>query len=319
MDWILVVSGLLLLIAGGEALVRGASGLALLAKLTPAVIGLTIVAAGTSTPELVVSIDSALRGNSEIALGNVVGSNIFNIAAILGIAALVRPLRVMGSTVKMEWPVMLLASLQLFLLARDGQVDRVEGAFLVTALVVITTYAVWVARHASTPDEAEGYTELVTASSGARGAKAVAVHVLAIGVGVGLLALGSSLLVDGAVGIATRLGVSTTVIGLTIVAAGTSTPELVTSVVASLRGRDDIAIANVVGSNIFNIFGILGLTTVIHPLAVPEAILARDLWWMLGATVLLFPLMWTGLRIRRLEGALLVAGFIAYLALLIRG
>ena len=319
MDWILVISGLLLFIAGGEALVRGASGLALLAKLTPAVIGLTIVAAGTSTPELVVSIDAALRGNSEIALGNVVGSNIFNIAAILGIAALVRPLRVMGSTVKMEWPVMLLASLQLFLLARDGQVDRVEGAFLVTALIVFTTYVVWVARHASTPDEAEGYTELVTASAGTGGAKAIAVHLLAIGGGVGLLALGSNLLVDGAVGIATRLGVSTTVIGLTIVAAGTSTPELVTSVVASLRGRDDIAIANVVGSNIFNIFGILGLTTVIHPLAVPEAILARDLWWMLGTTVLLFPLMWTGLRIRRLEGALLFSGFIAYLAVLIRG
>ncbi len=318
MDWLLVVLGFGLLIAGGEALVRGASGLALAAKISPAVVGLTIVAAGTSMPELVVSIQSAVNGNVGIAIGNVVGSNIFNIGAILALAALVSPLRVMGNTVRLEWPVMMLAAIQFFLLARDGLIDRVEGGFLLTAMVAFTAYAVWVGRNASTPAEVEGFEEMVTASFGANGGRALAYNLLAILLGVGLLAGGSTLLVEGAVGIATALGVSDTVIGLTIVAAGTSTPELVTSLVASKRGRDDIAIANVVGSNIFNVLGIVGATALLHPLDVPAVIIARDVWWMLGASALLLPLMWTGMRVSRLEGALLLGGFATYLALLVR-
>lgn len=317
MDWMLVILGLVFLVAGGEALVRGASGLALAAKFSPAVIGLTIVAAGTSMPELVVSIQSAVNGNVGIAIGNVVGSNIFNIGAILGLAALVSPLRVMGNTVRMEWPVMMLAALQLFLLARDGVVDRVEGGFLIAAMIAFTAYAVWLGRNVSGSAEAEGFEEMVTASFGASGGKALTYNVLAIVVGVGLLAGGSTLLVQGAVGIATALGVSETVIGLTIVAAGTSTPELVTSLVASKRGRDDIAIANVVGSNIFNVLGILSITALVHPLDVPDVIMSRDVWWMLGASALLFPLMWTDKRVDRLEGAVLLTGFLTYLVLLI--
>ena len=319
MDWMFVILGLVLLVAGGEGLVRGASGIALAARLSPAVVGLTIVAAGTSMPELVVSIQSAVKGNVGIAIGNVVGSNIFNIGAILGLAAVVSPLRVMGNTVRMEWPVMMLAALQLFLLARDGVVDRVEGGFLLAAMVAFTAYAVWLGRNASTAAEAEGFDEMVTASFGASGGKALTYNLLAIVVGVGLLAGGSTLLVQGAVGIASALGVSETVIGLTIVAAGTSTPELVTSLVASKRGRDDIAIANVVGSNIFNVLGILGVTALVRPLDVPEVIMSRDVWWMLGASALLLPLMWTGMRVNRLEGGALLAGFLTYLALLIHG
>ena len=317
MDWLSVVLGLALLVAGGEGLVRGASGVALAAKLSPAVIGLTIVAAGTSMPELVVAVQSALGGNVGIAFGNVVGSNIFNIGAILGLAALVRPLRVMGNTVRLEWPIMMLAALQLYLLARDGIVDRVEGAFLLAAMVTFVAYAVWLGRHSSTPAETEGFEEMVTASLGATGARALTFYLLAIAGGVALLAGGSTLLVRGAVGIASALGVSETVIGLTIVAAGTSTPELVTSLVASRRGRDDIAIANVVGSNIFNVLGILSITSLIQPLNVPDAILTRDIWWMLAASVLLFPLMRSGMRVNRLEGAALLGGFVTYIALLI--
>lgn len=317
MDWLFLILGLGLLVAGGEGLVRGASGLALAARITPAVVGLTIVAAGTSAPEMVVSIQSALNGSAGIAVGNVVGSNIFNIGAILGLAACVSPLRVMGNTVRMEWPVMMLAALQLFLLARDGVIDRVEGGFLLAAMVAFVAYAVWLGRNASTPDESDGFDEMVTASFGASGARALIYNILAVAVGVGLLAAGSTLLVKGAVGIAAGLGVSETVIGLTIVAAGTSTPELVTSLVASKRGRDDIAIANVVGSNIFNILGILSVTALVRPLAVPEVILSRDLWWMLGASVVLLPLMWSGMRINRVEGGLLLAGFTTYLALLV--
>lgn len=318
-DSAFVIAGLALLVVGGEALVRGASGLALGAKVTPAVVGLTVVAAGTSMPELVVSIQSALSGNVGISVGNVVGSNIFNVGAILGLSALVRPLRVTGNTVKMEWPVMMLASLQLFLLARDGWFDRVEGLFLLAALIAFTSYAVWLGRNSSTQAENEAYGEMVTASFGTTGGRALALNALATAVGAGVLAAGSSLLVRGAVGVASGLGISETVIGLTIVAAGTSTPELVTSLVASKRGRDDIAVANAIGSNIFNILGILSITALVTPVSVPDVIVERDVWWMMGAAAVLFPLMWTGRVVSRLEGALLVGGMLAYFATLLRG
>jgi cation:H+ antiporter len=317
LDWIFVVLGLGLLVAGGEALVRGASGIALAARVSPAVIGLTIVAAGTSMPELVVSVQSALADSAGLALGNVVGSNIFNIGAILGLAALVRPMRVTGNSVRLEWPVMMLASLQLLLLARDGTIDRVEGAVLLAAMVAFTAYAVWLGRHSSTPAEVAAFAESLPVAPAGRSGRGVARDIGMVAVGVGLLAGGSSLLVNGAVGIASALGVSETVIGLTIVAGGTSTPELVTSLVAARRGKDDIAVANVVGSNIFNILGILGVTGLITPLAVPDVILSRDVWWMLGAALMLFPLMRSGMRVTRFEGVLLLGGFGAYMVLLL--
>lgn len=316
LDWGLLALGLLMLIAGGEGLVRGASGIALSARLSPAVIGLTIVAAGTSTPELVVSVQSALSGSSGIALGNVVGSNIFNIGAIIGIAALVSPLRVVGNTVRMEWPIMMMAALCIPLFARDGHIDRAEGAFLFVSMIAFTAFAVWLGRRAA-PSEEEGYAEVVTAAFGSTGARAVFYNVFALLVGVGLLAAGSTLLVRGAVSIASGLGVSETVIGLTIVAAGTSTPELVTSLVAAARGRDDIAIANVVGSNIFNVLAILGATALVTPLEVPDAIMQRDVWWMLGFSAVLLPLMKSGLRVTRWEGAVLFALFLVYMGVLL--
>ncbi len=317
MEWILIAVGLAGLVAGGEALVRGASGLALLAKITPAVVGLTIVAAGTSTPELVVSIQSATRGNVGISIGNVVGSNIFNIGMILGVTAILIPLRIQGSTLRLEWPVMLLAALQLHLLSRDGILDRVEGSFLLAALIAFVAYVVWIGRTVEgdgSPEEGD----LATASFGRHGIAAVGLNVFAILLGIGLLALGSTLLVRGAVAIATGLGVSDVVVGLTIVAAGTSTPELVTSLVAARRGQADIAIGNVVGSNIFNVLGIAGATAVMVPLSIPDAILARDIWWMVAASVIIFPMMHSGRRINRVEGLALVGGFLVYVSVLIR-
>jgi cation:H+ antiporter len=315
-DWLLILGGLALLGGGGEALVRGASGIALLARVTPAVVGLTIVAAGTSMPELVVSVQAALAQSPGLAVGNVVGSNIFNIGAILGLAALVRPLRIQTDTVRLEWPVMMLAAFQLHLLARDGVVDRLEGGFLLSAMVAFTAYAVWLGRKHSSPVTAG--TEVVTASFGRTGSVALALNVAAAVLGAGLLAAGATLLVRGAVAIASGLGVSDTVIGLTIVGAGTGTPELVTSLVASFRGKDEIAVANVVGSNIFNVLGIIGATALITPLPVPAEIIARDAWWMLGASALLFPLARSGMRVNRLEGAALLAGYIVYLVVLVR-
>ncbi|MFZ9887922.1 MAG: sodium:calcium antiporter, partial [Myxococcota bacterium] len=217
-DWLLVFLGLGLLVGGGEVLVRGASGIALLARVTPAVIGLTIVAAGTSMPELVVSTQAALEGSPGLAAGNVVGSNIFNIGAILGLTALVRPLRIQGNTVRLEWPVMMLAAFQLHLLSRDGSVDRLEGGFLLGGIVAFTAYAVWVGRKATSDVEQAEFAEVATASFGRVGRAAVLFNVAAVAVGVALLAGGSTALVRGAVGIASGFGVSDAVIGLTIVA-----------------------------------------------------------------------------------------------------
>lgn len=318
LDVLLVLLGLVLLVGGGEALVRGASGVALLARVTPAVVGLTIVAAGTSMPEFVVSTQAALEGSPGLAMGNVVGSNIFNIGMILGLAAMVRPLRIQGNTVRLEWPVMMVASCQLYVLARDGAVDRLEGGFLLVALVAFVAYVVRIGRSAVSPIEQEEFAGLATASGGRTGGTALLFNIAAIAAGVALLAGGSTALVRGAVAIASSLGVTDTVIGLTIVAAGTSAPELVTSLMASRCGRDDIAICNVVGSNIFNVLGILGATALIHPLSVPPEIIARDAWWMLGASLLLFPLMRTGMRVTRLEGGVLFAGFVTYLVLLVQ-
>lgn len=320
MDWLLIVVGLVLLVAGGEALVRGASGVALLARVTPAVVGLTIVAAGTSMPEMVVSVQSAIEESPGLAIGNVVGSNLFNIGLILGLTALLVPLRILGNSVKLEWPVMMLASFQLLLLVRDGELDRLEGAFFVMGVIAFVSYAVWIARRNTSPEETQELDEsLTTASFGRTGGAAVALNVLAILVGVGLLAGGSTALVHGAVGIASALGVSETIIGLTIVSAGTSAPELATSLVAARRGRDDVAVANVIGSNIFNILGIGGVTALIHPLPVPAEIVTRDVWWMLAVTAVLLPMMAPRLRVSRVSGAILLVAYLAYAGLLVHG
>lgn len=318
MDWLLIVLGLVLLVAGGEALVRGASGVALLARVTPAVVGLTIVAAGTSMPEMVVSVQSAIEESPGLAIGNVVGSNLFNLGLILGLTALLVPLRILGNSVKLEWPVMMLASFQLLLLVRDGQLDRLEGAFFVTGVIAFVSYAVWIARRNTGPEETMELDEsLTTASFGRTGGAAIALNVVAILVGAGLLAGGSTALVHGAVNIASALGVSETLIGLTIVSVGTSAPELATSLVAARRGRDDVAVANVIGSNIFNILGIAGVTAVIHPLPVPAEIVTRDVWWMLAITAALLPMMAPRLRVSRVSGAILLAAYLAYAGLLV--
>ncbi|NUN12549.1 MAG: calcium/sodium antiporter [Myxococcales bacterium] len=317
LDWLLIVLGLVLLVGGGEALVWGASGIARLARITPAVIGLTIVAAGTSMPELVVSVQAALAGSPGLAIGNVVGSNLFNIAAILGLTALIRPLRILGNTVRLEWPVMILAAFQLHLLARDGSIDRLEGAFFAVAMVIFTAYSVWLGRREMTEIETQEFEANPNPSLPQSGPKALLFFLLLVAVGIGLLVGGSTALVTGSVGVAASLGVSETIIGLTIVAAGTSTPELVTSLVAARRGKDDIAVGNIVGSNIFNVLAILGVTALILPVPVPNEIIVRDNWWMLGVSLLLFPLMKTGLRINRAEGALLLGVYAVYLGILI--
>jgi cation:H+ antiporter len=289
-----------------------------LARVTPAVIGLTIVAMGTSLPELTVSLVAALRGRPDIAVGNVVGSNIFNVAVVLALPALVVPLRVHGGAVRLEWPFMFVTSFVFLLLCRDRAVDRLEGGFLLVSLVLFTAYAVRLARTEVTGEAAEQYAREVDQLTVRARVRGALLDVALVLLGLGLLVLGGHVLVQGAVAIAERAGVSERVIGLTIVAAGTSLPELATSLVAALRRQTEIAIANVIGSNIFNVLGIVGATALVRPLTVAPGIVASDLWWMTGLALGLFPLMRFGMRITRLDGVLLLAAYGVYLWLLIR-
>ncbi|MGD8863474.1 MAG: calcium/sodium antiporter [Myxococcales bacterium] len=314
----LILVGIFGLAGGGQLLVRGGTGIGRLAKLTPTVIGLTIVSAGTSMPELVVSLRAALAGSAELSMGNVVGSNIFNIAAILGLSAMVAPLRLEGRAVRFEWPVMFLSAWQLHLLSRDGTLDRLEGGFLFACLIAFLAYIVIVARRAASAAEHADYAQATAPTPLSGGARAWIVSLASVAAGMALLAVGAELLVHGAIDVATRMNVPQALIGLTVVAAGTSLPELAASLVAAYRGQDDIAVANVLGSNIFNVLGIAGLTAVVSPLPVPEALLQRDNLWMLGLSLLLFPIMRSGLRVGRREGLLLFAAFVAYMAVLAR-
>jgi cation:H+ antiporter len=317
LDLGLVALGVFLLGFGADLLVRGAVTIAKAARLSAAVIGLTIVSMGTSLPELTVSVAAALRGSAALSLGNVVGSNIFNIGAVLGASALILPMRVHGSAVRLEWPFMFVASFQLLLLARDGHIDRLEGGFFVVALMLFTGYAVMIGRVAVSGEEAADLKEEVARREARSGLRTTLEALGLIAAGIALLVLGGEALVRGAVGLARTLGMTERLIGLTVVAAGTGTPELATSIIAARRGQSEIALGNAIGSNIFNILGILGVTALVRPLDVPPAMLGTDLWWMLGLSFALMPMMRTGAVVSRLEGGLLLAAYGTYLAVLV--
>lgn len=311
-----ILLGVVILGAGGEALVRGAVSLARLLRVSTAVIGLTIVAMGTSAPELAVSVIAAAQGRGDIAVGNVVGSNIFNVAIIVGVSAVVVPLVVHLTALRLEWPVMFVISFVAVLLARDGRVDRLEGAFLLIALAAFMGYLVRLAR-TEVPPAAALELDAAVARRTVRVTQAALDAGLVVA-GVGLLVAGAAVLVGGAVRIAELAGVSERVIGLTIVAAGTSLPELATSIVAVRRQQPDIALANVIGSNIFNVAGILGTVSLITPQRVHPQVVGQDMWWMLGYALVLWPIMWTRRRVGRREGGVLLAGYGVYLAALLR-
>jgi cation:H+ antiporter len=313
-----IVLGLLLLVAGGEVLLRGAVGLSMLARLTPAVIGLTVVAAGTSVPELAVSAAAAVRGKVDITVGNVVGSNIFNITFILGLAALVHPLAISGNTVRLEYPALVLVSFMCVVVGMRGEVGRLEAILFLALYVGFTAYLVRLVRRQVTATEAAQLAaETKELAEVAHRPPRLWVSMLLVTGGVALLASGAELTVRGAVEVGRQLGLSERLIGLTIIAAGTGLPEVVTSVVSTVRGRDDVAVANVIGSNLFNILGILGINALITPLSFAPAIARSDNWWMLGTTVLLFPLLFTGRRINRWEALVLLATYGLYLFFLL--
>ena len=310
LDILLVVLGLGLLIAGGEALVRGASTIAVKMGISPLVIGLVVVSAATSAPELAVTLGAVWEGEPGLAIGNVVGSNIANILLVLGFSAVVAPILIKRQVVRFDLPVMVGLTVAALLVSWDGRISAIDGVLLLGGLIAHAIVSViWGKKNGAEPPEQPDTLPLNASPVATWLALALLV------VGVGLLVLGSRTLVTGAVNIATALGVSGLVVGLTIVAIGTSLPELATSIVAIRKGERDMAVGNIVGSNIFNIGFVLGLSAIVfgEGIPVPTAAISLDMPLMLAASIALLPIAFTGFAIARWEGALFVALYTAFM------
>lgn len=312
MTFVYLIAGLVLLVAGAEVLVRGAAKLAAQFGIPPLVIGLTVVAFGTSAPETAVSVQSALNGSGDLAIGNVIGSNIANVLLILGMTALVAPLIVSRQLIRLDVPIMIGASLVTFGLAWDGELSRLDGALLFAGVLAYTGFLIYSARKDSKTDDDEfakefGLDELAKPN-------AWAFNLGLIIAGLVLLVGGSNLLVEGAVQLARALGLSELVIGLTVIAIGTSLPELATSIIAAFKGERDIAVGNIVGSNLFNLLCVLGLASLVSPapISVSPNALAFDFPVMIAVAVACLPIFFAGYRINRWEGALFLGYYLAY-------
>lgn len=311
-----VVLGLVLLIAGGEALVRGASTLATRLGIAPLVVGLVIVSAATSAPELSVTVGAVLAGDPDLAVGNVVGSNIANVLLILGISALILPLIVKRQLVRFDLPVMVGITILLLALALDGEISQLDGVLLFAAAAVHVALSFWFSKR---DPELVDAVDVPAPPARLSPLMQALVAVVLVLVGIGLLVLGANFLVTGASNIAASFGVSSLVIGLTVVAIGTSLPELATSIIAVRRGERDIAVGNIVGSNIFNIGVVLGVPAMIFPAGIPVAAsaVALDLPLALAASIALVPIAFTGFAIARWEGGMFVVLYVAYTVYLI--
>ena len=314
---VLFVIGMVLLVSGAELLVRGASRLAVSLGISPVVVGLTVVAFGTSSPETAVTVQSAYSGSADIALGNVVGSNILNVLLVLGISAAILPLVVSRRLVQLDVPLLMGASVLLLLLGLDGEISRLDGALLFAGVVAYTGFSLIQSRmendrNDDNEDDGGEVEEIPEGGSGWRSSKAA--QLVFIVVGLATLVLGSHWLVSGAVEIATALGVSELVIGLTVVALGTSMPEVATSVIAAFRGERDMAVGNAIGSCLFNILAVLGIAGLVAPdgIPVPPAALRFDIPVMIATAVACLPIFFTGSRVARREGLLFLGYYAAY-------
>jgi cation:H+ antiporter len=305
LDIALIAAGVVVLYFGGELLVRGSSALARAVGMSPLVVGLTVVAFGTSSPELAATIAANFKGAPAVALGNVIGSNIANLGLILGAAALVLPLVARARFLRRELPFMVVVSALVWPLAADGVVGRLDALLL---LAGIALYLAVLLRKGESPEVVEEF----RAELG-DGRPRVGRSLGAVAAGIGLLVVGAHLLVEGAVAMARGMGVSEAVIGVSLVAVGTSLPELASSLVAAARRESDIALGNLIGSNVFNVLGILGIAALVQPLAVPFAELRADYWVMMGFSLLIVPFLWTGSRVGRIEGAILLTAYTGYI------
>ena len=301
--------GLVALYVGADLMIRGASRLARHLGVNALVIGLTVVAMGTSMPELLVGVVAAVRGNGDIAIGNVVGSNVANIALILGIAAVIRPIRVQMRLLVREVPLMIFASLAFYIFVLDAELSRWDGLTLLVGFVAYTLYLLESARRESPALEVE-YQRFVPTGGTLWG------HVLLTAVGLALLLVGAHLVVSGAAVAAEVLGISELAVGLTIVALGTSLPELATAVAASVQNEGDILVGNVVGSNVFNILAVLGCSATANDVSVAASVIHVEAPVMLAVSVLVLPFVWTTLKLTRMEGGILLAAYAAFVILI---
>jgi len=305
-----IIGSLVVLYFGANALVKGAASVAERLGVSALVVGLTVVAFGTSTPELIVSVQAAMEGFGGISIGNVVGSNIANIGLILGLSALIFPLKAHMQLIRFDTPIMIATALLFLVLFLDQRIGRIEGIVFLAGIIAYTVFNVIKSRKEKQKLVINEFEESIPKVS-----RHWALDVLFIVLGLAALIVGSEFLVDNAVGLARLLGLSEAVIGLTIVAVGTSTPELATSVVAAIKKQPDIAIGNIVGSNIFNILGILGVASLVKPISSPE-INITDTLMMIFMSLLLLPFIKTGFTLRRWEGGLMLAiyaGYVVYL------
>lgn len=304
------LAGLAVLIVGAEVMVRGGAELAARLGVGPIIIGLTVVSIGTSLPELAVGIVAAGEGSGALAVGNIAGTNIVNILLILGLSALLVPLSLQMRTIRFELPIMAAAAVLMWAMAIDGNMSRVDGAILVACAVAYTVAVIWSSRR-----ESRQITEEFAGEYSAPPRSRTALHVVMTVGGIAVVVIGAEWLVDGAVGLARGFGVSDALIGLTVVAIGTSAPELVTTIVSTIRGERDIAIGNLIGSSIYNILFILGVTCLVpvNGLALPDSLVRVDIPIMVAVAALCIPIFLSGRRVTRHEGAFMVGAYLAYL------
>ena len=314
MDYIFIILGLIALVVGGEILVRGATSIALKFKITPFVVGMTVVAFGTSAPELLVSLSAALDGSPDISIGNVVGSNIANIALVLGATALVYPIRVSKTSLSVDWPMLMLASLLFYFFILNLKLEWYEGIIFVSILATFTIWMIRKSRKAGLKKTDEASNDF---NKEAIKEMNIWMSFLLIAGGCLALVIGADWLVYGAKNIARSYDVSESVISLSMIAIGTSLPELATSIMAAFKKQTDIAIGNILGSNLFNILSILGITAIVKEINVNELILQSDIFWMLGLSAILLPMMLLRRDIDRVEGSLLLIAYAAYMYFLI--
>ena len=307
-EYFFLFLGLAILLGGGKLLVDGASSLAVKLGLSTGVIGLTVVAFGTSTPELLVSVYAALNGNADISIGNVLGSNIANLALVLGITGLIYPILISRTHLRFDYLVMILTSGLLFIFALNLEISFWEGLLLFTGFLGFNLF-LFKDANGEKPIDNEGLDGIKEYSW------PISITLLLLGI-LGLY-FGSELLVTNAVNISRTFGISERIIGITIIAIGTSLPELIASIFAALKRRTDLAIGNLLGSNIMNVLSIIGITALIKPIAISELFIRTDFIWMLGISLLLFPLMKTRMRISKVEGIILLLCYVAYLYFLI--
>lgn len=318
MIYFLFIVGLALLLAGGEALVKGAVGLAVRIRVSKMVIGVTIVSFGTSAPELLVSLKASLDGHPAISIGNVIGSNIANLGLVMGLVAMIFPMQLDRSTRNLDWPVMMIASVLFYLMAYNGSLERYEGVLLFLLLIVYIVYSILKSRRDTGKLEAKRLAENEFEELKTDPATPLWKLVLLVIGGSAGLVLGTQWFLDGAIEMARVFGVTEHVISVTLIAFGTSVPELATSAIAAFKKQSDISVGNLIGSNTFNILAILGITSMVTEIPVGSDVIDNDLLWMLATALLVLPFLFIGKKIYRIEGFILFCMYLTYICFVLK-